>query len=464
MKKRINNFSIFFILLPYILLNFQITKNSYLFDFKLFGGVILLIVFIDWLIGIFCKKNYPSFLGCILLTVILLFFYGAYIIVPVQKMITLYFQHYIRGRIMFVAVYFIMLLLLFLVTQKKLTAFLHFNIFSLIFSFSIICNFILFPGKEVKTINTAKNISGVLGTFDSLADSKFENKPILLIITDAYASPKEIEKKFSIFEANKLYYYLEKNHWQLKYKFYSEEVNTGRSMASMFNYNLSAPENNYSSLSPVEVSRYLINPTLIADLNTQKIEFVNKSFFEISKKKPFFTIGDLPNSFTELFLLNSIYFLIKASTTGAVNLEDFTNGYSSVYQYNQKIIDELTIRLRSPNNSNNKMEYYHLLMPHTPYNFGGEFTSTDLKTKTYFRYWNFTNNKLINILKNVQPDKYRIIITGDHGHGGEKGKISFDIHYTFAAFYGFEKVDVDRINSVQNIGLLINKYLIETKK
>lgn len=462
-KSRFPDFSFFLFLLPYLLLIYQTIKYSYLFSIWQFGCIVLIIVFIDLLIGFNNKKKYPTFMGCILLTGVLIFFYGSYLIIPIQKLITLQFQYYIKGKILFVASSAIIFLLLFWNTQKKIINFLHLNVFLLIFSLSIITNFILFPSKEVKILTTIQGISKVFWETDIEAENKINVKPILLIITDAYASPKEIEKKFGLIDANNFYSDLEKKNWQLKYKFYSEEVNTQRSMTSMFNYNLSDPATNFSSLSSVDVARYLINPALISNLKTQKIEFVNNSFFEISKKKPFLTIGDVPNSFTELFLYNSIYFLVKASTAGVTNLEDFTSGHSSVHQYNQKVIDKLTNGLKSQD-LNKRLEYYHLLMPHTPYNFGKEFTSTDLKVNTYYQYWTFTNNKLHEILNNVQTDKYRIIITGDHGHGGEKGNITFDIHNTFAAFYGFEKADVDRINSVQDVGFLIDKYLIKTNK
>jgi hypothetical protein len=69
-------------------------------------------------------------------------------------------------------------------------------------------------------------------------------------------------------------------------------------------------------------------------------------------------------------------------------------------------------------------------------------------------YWNFTNKKLQLILAQIiNENKYRIILTGDHGFRSDK---RINPHFTFTAFYGFNNYDLEKINSVQDLGSLIN--------
>ena len=54
---------------------------------------------------------------------------------------------------------------------------------------------------------------------------------------------------------------------------------------------------------------------------------------------------------------------------------------------------------------------------------------------------------------NKQGD-YRIILTGDHGNRRNGHKENF--HYSFTAFKGFDSLALKQIESIQDIGLLIN--------
>jgi hypothetical protein len=54
-----------------------------------------------------------------------------------------------------------------------------------------------------------------------------------------------------------------------------------------------------------------------------------------------------------------------------------------------------------------------------------------------------------------QTEKYRIILTGDHGYRDDFRILPI---YTATAFYGFDEKDVEKIKSVQDLGALINAY------
>ena len=95
-------------------------------------------------------------------------------------------------------------------------------------------------------------------------------------------------------------------------------------------------------------------------------------------------------------------------------------------------------------------------MPHSPYTYGIEFKTRELNTANYLAYWNFTNQKLDSLLTMLtKENKYRIILTGDHGYRGDK---KINPHNTFGAFYGFDKKSAEAISSVQDLGSLINSY------
>ena len=94
-------------------------------------------------------------------------------------------------------------------------------------------------------------------------------------------------------------------------------------------------------------------------------------------------------------------------------------------------------------------------MPHAPIIYEPEFQLRDeYNLNNYYAYWNFTNNKLSAFLaKLTSENKFRIILTGDHGYRSDK---TLNPHYTFTAFYGFNNYDLEKINSVQDLGSLIN--------
>jgi hypothetical protein len=94
-------------------------------------------------------------------------------------------------------------------------------------------------------------------------------------------------------------------------------------------------------------------------------------------------------------------------------------------------------------------------MPHGPMQYMPDFSIRKQNNLiNYKAYWNFTNQKLNILLRElIKDNRYRIILTGDHGYRRDK---RINPHYTFSAFYGFKKESIDRIESVQDIGSLIN--------
>jgi hypothetical protein len=94
-------------------------------------------------------------------------------------------------------------------------------------------------------------------------------------------------------------------------------------------------------------------------------------------------------------------------------------------------------------------------MPHGPLQYEPSFPILTINNIiNYKSYWDFTNQKLNSLLTSlIKENKYRIILTGDHGYRYDK---RINPHYTFTAFYGFNQESIDKINSVQDLGSLIN--------
>jgi len=93
-------------------------------------------------------------------------------------------------------------------------------------------------------------------------------------------------------------------------------------------------------------------------------------------------------------------------------------------------------------------------MPHTPFHFNGQEFNKSTPINNYIDFWRFTNQKVSDLINQISPDDNIRIITGDHGLRGE----SVDPHNTFAAFWGFNEEDLKKVESVQDLGSLINAY------
>jgi hypothetical protein len=133
------------------------------------------------------------------------------------------------------------------------------------------------------------------------------------------------------------------------------------------------------------------------------------------------------------------------------NQERLNNKEELIMEHNKFIINNISSEI-------NKAEVktfikIHLYMPHAPLIYEPEFKKLELKhVNDYLQYWNFTNKKLIEMLNHLNKNKFRIILTGDHGLRG----MPTNPHSTFTAFYGFDSTAIKSIHSVQDLGNLIN--------
>jgi hypothetical protein len=154
-------------------------------------------------------------------------------------------------------------------------------------------------------------------------------------------------------------------------------------------------------------------------------------------------------------MFNTIYYTAKYNTE-RFNISGLGASYYPMESHNKYIFDNLVDTLNKES-AQKTFVYAHLIMPHGPMQFNPSFPKR-MKNNiiNYKAYWDFTNQKLTPLLTNlIKGDKYRVILTGDHGYRDDK---RINPYYTFTAFYGFSQESIDKIHSVQDLGSLINGY------
>jgi predicted AlkP superfamily phosphohydrolase/phosphomutase len=132
-----------------------------------------------------------------------------------------------------------------------------------------------------------------------------------------------------------------------------------------------------------------------------------------------------------------------------IELDKVSLGYYPSHTHNEKVFKELN----SSRISGKTFVYAHFYMPHKPYYYGSEFPFREVNLYNYIEYWKFANNKINENLKRLTKKDVRIILTSDHGYRSGSNVNPLNC---FAAFYGFEKSELEDIKSVQDIGILIN--------
>jgi len=447
MKKKLNlldlnKSSILILIFPYISTNFSHLYNSPLYNLssslKLFFIIIAFEIFYK-IAFLFKKIKYAN---SIFLSIIIVLFYGFYIVLIAQNII----GENIRGRFIIPFLFIVIFLFLYLMETKNKLKLL--NIYMLIFGTIALAKDFKNLFKEGKNLNTFSNNYINIGRTDKT------EKPILLIITDEYSSPIELFSKFKDSSVFKFSRDLEKNNWIVKERLYTYEISTIHSLSSLFNFNLSQ-KGNYGNYDIYDIGINKLGRAKLYDsLIEKKIRIINYGIFDIGESKPMNRIYFYPNNIFEEFLSNSsVYHIIN--NTDNLKFEGINSNFFPTEKHNKFVLNNIEDKL-SKINFSNFFCYVHLYMPHAPYRFTPYFKGGSINIHNYYDYWKFTNEKLSTLLMNLKKtNKYRIILTGDHGFRNE---IKINPHFTFAAFYGFDNESLKKINSVQDLGSLIHNY------
>lgn len=445
-----HNPSIILISLPYFASHWREIYHSIFFSlinlFILFLVFIIIQFFQSFLYN--NKLIYIQILSPFILICFITIFYGFIIVNLFTKIDFFIFkEHTLRGR-SFILLFTIPILIIeeiFLIYKRSF--FYVQNIF-----FTIL--FIIASLSSISNPTVKEDIHFFNTSIKHITNNTLVNKPIVLIITDEYSSPDELfmlHRDSSIFKYSKS---LKENGWTIKPHFFSYETSTIHSLSSLFNFNLSK-DTEYSKISISSIgSEKLIKSVFYDSLITKGISIINYGIFDLGDSKPIMRLYYYPKNFIELILFYSAYPYIFQNT-GSLNIKGFQNSYYPMESHNRNIFNNLNDSIQKIA-SLNTFIYVHLYMPHGPMVLHPEFKLRRLSTDNYIEFWRFSNLKFENLLNNLtKNNKVRVIVTGDHGFRSDK---KINPHYTFAAFYGFEKANLDSISSVQDLGSLINSY------
>jgi len=365
-------------------------------------------------------------------------FYGEIIIEKSLKFTANVLPHLIINQWVLVAISFLSSLLLYkwlYIKHKEVIRFI--KTFFIFFALTMV----VYKINQNKTyFNLKNNFISIIGN-----NSANRDKPVILIITDGYVSPDGF---YNYYKDSSIYNFsnnLKKYGWMVNNNSKTEETTTVHSLSSLFNFNFTIE--NKKGISSTFWMQKLIYSTLYDSLKNKNVQFYNFGMFDIGASKR----------------LTPIYYYYPTSVIGQffdksmVNVKYIYNDSGLVEKqnmHNRYILDSLPNALMKIKGKS--FIYAHLFMPHDPYEYFNEFrTSSKTNPNKYFDYWKFTNTKLNVFLTNLtRENKYRIIITGDHGYGNIGG--SFKAENTFTAFYGFENKDIQKLKSVQDLGSLIN--------
>lgn len=404
---------------------------------KLFA-LLLIIALCDGifhLLFIKTRKRYIFF--ALTYALFILFYYYNYFILFFVKINDLTLNLHLRAKYILPLVLLIIILLIIRFKNTIKTKLFILNIFFIIFCIISLTNKIYCKTSNIENI-----------TNHPVSINQSNGKPIILIIADEYASPCELMRHFndsSIFNFQKR---LLTSSWITKDKMYSRNISTINSLASIFNFNFQSDD---ESLTFPYSRRRLRKSNLYDSLEKKKVQFYNYGIFDIGKtmamsKIYFYEDETQTNNFVKGFFSRTLI-----SPIISINEENLQNKHNRLnIQFAEKKLKPI---------ANNAFVYIHLLMPHGPYEYKEKKCSyTNLANKdnliSYYDYWKFSNKLLTSFLSDLSKDnRYRIILTGDHGFRFDK---RINPHYTFAAFYGFEKISLKKIKSVQDLGSLIN--------
>jgi hypothetical protein len=443
--------SILFVVLSYLSFHWIDIYNSHYYSLLKCISLISIFIPVQFFVAfLYTNKGYIIKLASIFIFVGFIFlFYGIIMVDLSYKLaISLYQDQIVRGRIIFLV---LLILILFVEIQilnsKKKKLFLIQNSFFFIL-FMINSFFTFFTSTKIENINNFKNAIKPISKNDLLT------KPILLIIADEYNSPQGL---VSAFKDSSLFHFsnhLKQNGWNVRNSSFSNEISTIHSLSSLFNFNLSL-DSNYSKMGVASIgSEKLLHSALSDSLMKKNISIINYGILDIGISKPLNRIYYYPNNFIEQFFIYSSFSRIFYNT-GKLDLNGFATTYYPTEEHNKYIINNLNDTINSIK-TNKLFVYVHLYMPHAPISFIPEFKYRIANPQNYLDYWKFTNTKLTALLDPIyKSNKYRIILTGDHGL---RGWNKVNPNYTFTAFYGFDEKDLEQIKSVQDIGSLINGY------
>ena len=469
----LNKASFVMVVLPYIGFNWRELYDSVFFSVKEAGQIILFLIFIEIIFKQLVKRlgKYEKVLSVLFICFTILFFYGNNIVIPIYQYVTKSLHFYIKEKILFLIVGILLVFIFhYLFAKKNL-----WKVFNVFLGIYFLVNVFSTRNLNVEIIppidsiqNGYRNISDSLGS--NINDDKKGNKngnenqngsrnqvqkPIVLIVLDEYSSPDELYK---IVKDSSVYNFsntLKNKGWEVRNSSYTYESSTIHSISSLFNFNLSK-DSLYEKQRLVGniIKKKMLKNVLLDSLAKKGVAFNNYGIFHMGSTLPLTRLYLYPTNFAERFLIRTTYAEEKFKSNN-FKLKNLVKSYGNIFDHNAYILNNLPAILNEQKNKKS-FTYVHLFIPHAPFYYGAEFPVKHvINFENYFSFWKFTNTKIEALLDaiNKQGD-YRIILTGDHGYRRNEHKENY--HYSFTAFKGFDSTALKQIESILDIGLIIN--------
>jgi len=451
----LNRASFLMVVLPYIGFNWRELYDSVFFSVKEVGQILLFLIFVEIIFKQLVKRlgKYEKVLSVLFICFTILFFYGNNIVIPIYQYVTKSLHFYIKEKILILIVGILLVFIFHYLFGKKnlwrvLNVFLGIYFLVNIFSSKNLNAEIIPPIDSIQ--NGYKHISESFGS-----NKNGNEKPIILIVLDEYSSPDElykIEKDSSVFNFSNT---LKNKGWEVRNSSYTYESSTIHSISSLFNFNLSK-DSMYEKQRLVGniIKKKMLKNLLLDSLTKNGVGFNNYGIFHIGNTFPLTRLYLYPTNFLERFLIRTTYAEEKFKSNN-FKLKNLIKSYNNIFEHNAYILNNLPTILRE-NKNKKSFTYVHLFIPHAPFYYGEEFPVKQvINFENYFAFWKFTNTKIEALLDSINKQgDYRIILTGDHGYRRNEHKENY--HYSFTAFRGFDSLALKQIESIQDIGLLIN--------
>lgn len=451
----LNKASFLMVVLPYIGFNWRELYDSVFFNLRDAGQILIILIFIEIIFKQLVKRvgKYEKVLSVLFICFTILFFYGNNIVIPIYQFVTKSLQFYIKEKILFLIIAILLVFIFHYLLGKKnswrvLNVFL--GIYFLVNVFSTRNLNVAIKPPIDKIQNGYKHIND-----STNKNSSEDQKPIILIVLDEYSSPDELYKIVNDSSVYNFSNTLKNKGWEVRNSSYTYESSTIHSISSLFNFNLSKDSMYEKQLLVGNIiNKKMLKNVLLDSLAKKGVAFNNYGIFHIGNTQPLTQLYLYPTNFAERFLIRTTYAEEKFKSNN-FKLKNLIKSNENIYEHNSYILNNLPAILNEQKNKKS-FTYVHLFIPHAPFYYGEEFPVKHvINFENYFSFWKFSNTKIEALLDSINKEgDYRIILTGDHGYRRNEHKENY--HYSFTAFKGFDSTSLKQIESIQDIGLLIN--------
>jgi len=329
--------------------------------------------------------------------------------------------------------------------------------------------FLLFFTLTKFVFPTYDSIDSNLDYFKTIKDDNYrvnfgnisnKKSPVILIILDELSSSKEIFK----YTQDSLDYQFDKQLIDYGFNsfdsFKSLSRNTKYSMPSLFNFNLhnslifkEYENGEFGNRSEANVNfqvNELFKKNLLLDSLSGKNIKINSYGLVSFKNHPKYLNDYLWNLTTEQKSISSFEKILRLTFFGFV--EKKLKEQIRYDFFRKDVLDNLNSFIPLENN----FYYFHLYVPHEPFEYFDEFKIDNnlSQLEKHIRFKRFFLPKVLNILKQDKFKKSRIIISGDHGF---RSDTLIDKYKTSLYLKGYDHIDNVNSFTVQDLGYLINK-------